>query len=173
MSFKQNNHQRFESLDWIRGLMAFSIMFYHYTSRYIKLTNSGSVTGRLGIYGVSAFYILSGLSLAIVYNKKITNFNSIKVFVIRRFFRIIPLLWFVTIIYLLVHRIPQYYLPIPSLNKLLLNLTGLFGFISPKSYFLTGAWSIGNELVFYSIFPLIIYMYDKNNVDIITQGPYK
>lgn len=167
MGFQQNiskgmtANQHFEALDWLRGLMAFSIMFYHYTSWFIKPMDSSSLIGRLGIYGVSIFYILSGLNLAIAYNKRINNFKAIQSFILRRVFRILPLLWLATILYLIVHEIPQYYLPPPSLEILFLNFTALFGFVSPKSYILIGAWSIGNELVFYSMFPLIIYMYNK------------
>ncbi len=45
-----------------------------------------------------------------------------------------------------------------------LNYSLLFGFLNPSAYLTTGAWSIGNEMVFYSIFPLLLY-FSKKVVD--------
>jgi peptidoglycan/LPS O-acetylase OafA/YrhL len=55
----QEAHPRIEALDWLRGLMAVSIMLYHLTIWYIVALDSSSVLGRLGIYGVSVFFVLS------------------------------------------------------------------------------------------------------------------
>jgi peptidoglycan/LPS O-acetylase OafA/YrhL len=41
-------------------------------------------------------------------------------------------------------------------------MTGLFGFLRWDVTFANGAWSIGNELVFYSVFPLILYCSRRN-----------
>ena len=57
---------RIESLDWLRGLMAVSIMIYHLTGGLFFTLDSSSVLGRLGVYGVSVFFVLSGLSMAVV-----------------------------------------------------------------------------------------------------------
>jgi peptidoglycan/LPS O-acetylase OafA/YrhL len=43
----------------------------------------------------------------------------------------------------------------------LLNVTTLFGFISPGSYINTGAWSIGNEMVYYALTPAFLALYDR------------
>ncbi|HOY69302.1 MAG TPA: hypothetical protein PLZ85_00405 [Methylotenera sp.] len=56
---------RLDSLDWLRGLLAFSIMIYHLTSWEISPLESSHLLGRLGIYGVSMFFLLSGLSMAV------------------------------------------------------------------------------------------------------------
>lgn len=80
---------RFESLDWLRGLMALSIMLYHFGSWH----DAAHPIGRLGIYGVSIFFILSGLSIAIAYDGFICDIRTSVRFFIRRLFRIWPLLW--------------------------------------------------------------------------------
>jgi peptidoglycan/LPS O-acetylase OafA/YrhL len=49
-----------------------------------------------------------------------------------------------------------------SLGKIFLNLTTLFGFFSPGSYLNTGAWSIGNEMVYYAFTPIIIVAYENS-----------
>jgi peptidoglycan/LPS O-acetylase OafA/YrhL len=68
----------------------------------------------------------------------------------KRVFRIFPLLWLVTIVAILLSG------TIPDFTILFLNISGLFGFIRWDSYFSTGVWSIGNEMVFYFFFPFFI-----------------
>jgi exopolysaccharide production protein ExoZ len=64
---------RIKGLDWLRGLMAFSIMLYHYSSLSFVEQDAGTLLGRLSVYAVSIFFILSGLSIAVAYNKYIKN----------------------------------------------------------------------------------------------------
>ncbi|RYZ82460.1 MAG: acyltransferase, partial [Proteobacteria bacterium] len=50
--------RRIDELDWLRGLMAFSILIYH-TASFMPLgwdAESSSPIGKLGIYGVSIFF---------------------------------------------------------------------------------------------------------------------
>ncbi|MEJ5864923.1 acyltransferase [Pseudomonas farsensis] len=151
---------RLEALDWLRGLLAISIMLYHFHLWQIYGLQSDSLLGRLGIYGVSMFFILSGLSMAVVYNGKMEDLNNWLTFFIKRAFRILPLLWLavaaVTIISIFIKHESV------SASKILLNITGAFGFIAPAEYLNTGAWSIGNELVYYSVTPLLILAYDRS-----------
>jgi peptidoglycan/LPS O-acetylase OafA/YrhL len=145
---------RINNLDYLRGLMAFSIMIYHYSSWIFGDFNSETLLGVFGIYGVSIFYILSGITLYIVYHKKSTKELFIPFFV-KRIFRIFPLMWLTILLsYLILNQSFDF-------KTYFINMTGLFGFIEPSNYIVTGAWSIGNELVFYSLFPLII-LFSKN-----------
>ena len=75
----------------------------------------------------------------------------------KRFFRIYPLLWLATIVSILISK------KTANPSDVLLNLSGLFGFVKWDTYFATGAWSIGNELVFYSLFPVLILVFRKKN----------
>lgn len=174
-------NNRVESLDYLRGLMALSVVIYHYTSwsmssgSSVDVIGSQFLLGKLGIYAVSVFYILSGISLAYIYDGKISSTRHVAAFAVKRVFRIFPLFWIAvtcmlvfnwltTIINGQVYDFPYY--------KAFLNYTLLFGFIEPTAYLSTGAWSIGNELVFYAIlcltylisstykylFPLIVIM---------------
>ena len=151
------NSNRLYNLDYLRGLAAFSIMIYHYSSWGICDFLADTFFGRIGIYGVSVFYVLSGLTLYFVYFKTIKiSRNDMYVFFKKRIFRIFPLLWLTTIIAILLSR------KMPDFSDLVLNLTGLFGFISWETYFSPGVWSIGNELVFYVFFPFFIFFIRKS-----------
>ncbi|MCS6824754.1 MAG: acyltransferase [Cytophagaceae bacterium] len=142
---------RLYNLDYLRGLAAFGIMIYHYLTWTMGKFSADTFMGRLGIYGVSVFYVLSGLTLYYVYYDKMKpSKNDIVSFLKKRAFRIFPLLWLVTIVSILLSR------TIPDYTNLFLNLSGLFGFFRWDKYFATGAWSIGNELVFYVFFPFFI-----------------
>ena len=142
---------RLYNLDYLRGLAAFGIMIYHYLSWTIGKFTADTFMGRVGIYGVSIFYVLSGLTLYYVYYDKMQpSRQDVFAFFKKRIFRIFPLLWLVTITAILLAK------KIPDYSDLLLNLTGLFGFVKWDTYFSAGIWSIGNELVFYVFFPFFV-----------------
>ncbi|EFB7458538.1 acyltransferase family protein [Escherichia albertii] len=143
---------RVESLDYLRGLMALSVVIYHYVSwsGSSGLLGSEHILGRLGVYAVSSFYVLSGLSLAYVYDGTINNAKSAISFGIKRVFRIAPLFWVSITLSLMQRYLSNHDFIFPTYEAIL-NYTLTFGFISPTSYFSTGAWSIGNEMVFYAI----------------------
>lgn len=149
--------QRIEPLDWLRGLMALSIMFHHLNRWFLTPLDSSTALGRIGVYGVSIFFILSGLSMAIVYNSYIKNIKTSVDFFIRRIFRIWPLLWLVIIIVVIQQYTNGIYF---SWKLLFLNFTTLFGFVTPTQGIATGSWSIGNEMVYYALTPILIYCYN-------------
>ncbi|MGN6830473.1 acyltransferase family protein [Paucibacter sp. M5-1] len=150
---------RFESLDWLRGLLALSIMLYHLTLWELVQPDASTTLGRLGVYGVSMFFVLSGLSIAIAYNRFLQGPSSTLRFMVRRVFRIWPLLW-ITVLSVTAMNLASSK-PI-SLKVIALNLTTLFGFVSPSSYMTTGAWSIGNEMVYYALTPLLLLAYRRS-----------
>jgi len=144
--------QRVHSLDWLRGMMAVSIMLYHMSGQ----TDTGTLLGKLGVYGVCVFFILSGLSMAIAYDALLHGFRDAAVFVVRRLFRIWPLLWLALALVV----IPAHFQGLHYSGwQIALNLTTLFGFISPTHYINMGAWSIGNEMVYYALTPGLIAAY--------------
>lgn len=140
--------------------MALSIMFFHLGLFGFIAGNqdSGTVLGRLGIYGVSIFFVLSGLSIAIAYDKHIHDLSGVLRFYVRRLFRIWPLLWLAIALV----TIPAYLHGKPYKAPLIfLNMTTLYGFTYPYAYFNTGAWSIGNEMVYYALSPILFFAYHR------------
>lgn len=150
--------KRLNYLDYLRGAAAVGIMLYHYLSWSRGPFDSSDVFGRIGIYGVSVFYVLSGLTLFHVYFNQTPNKHSILNFTIKRIFRIVPLFAVISILSMLTLK-----QPIPFLH-IVLNLTCLFGFFYPGAYYTNGGWSIGNEMVFYLFFVFYFISYHKNNL---------
>ena len=127
---------RYEALDWLRGLLAASIMLYHLVSWDVAPQKAYTVLGRFGVFGVSMFFVLSGLSISVAYHSFLGNWAGVWRFSVRRIFRIWPLLWLAifAITVLLALRGEA-----PSWRLVALNLTTLFGFILPTGYLNTGA----------------------------------
>lgn len=154
---------RLYSLDYLRGLAAFGIMIYHYLFWIQGAFTSDRFMGRVGVYGVAIFYVLSGLTLYHVYEySQGKKPFSVGQFFRKRIYRIFPLLWLVTILAIIISR------KMPNLLDVFLNITGLFGFVRWDVYFSTGAWSIGNELVFYSVFPFILFACMRRPILLVT-----
>ncbi len=146
---------RVESIDYLRGLAALSILAYHMHLFTYGEVDSSSILGKLKIYGVSIFYILSGITLYIVYaNRLYFRKADLTGFYIKRFFRLVPLLWLATILTIIFQFDPE----IMTLKKIVLNVTIVPGAIRPAGFIASGAWSIGNEIFFYLFFPFIIFL---------------
>ena len=143
---------RVTSLDYVRGLAAFGILLYHFQSWTLGHMEAESFWGRIGLYGVAIFYVLSGLTLYHVYEARMQARKApLTDFYLKRVFRLFPLLWLIMPVYLIID---------PTLrdwDRILLNFTGLFGFIRWDEPIGVGVWSIGNELVFYLFFPLFLF----------------
>lgn len=60
---------RLHNLDYLRGLAASGIMIYHYSMWTNGHADIDSFICRVGVYGVSIFYVLSGLTLFVVYQE--------------------------------------------------------------------------------------------------------
>lgn len=144
-------HGRLCWLDYLRGVLAFAVMLYHLTdwNGIHWPLGFNSLINKLGPFAVSGFYIISGYSIAYVYFRKNLNVSFLGSFTIKRFFRLAPLLWVAIFLFFLM----GYEI---TTQKLLLNVSMLFGFVAHDQYIATGSWSIGNEMVFYALFPLLM-----------------
>lgn len=150
MGMSSSQGARLSNLDYLRGVAALGILVYHYTSWTLGVPSAQTPLGRVGIYGVAIFYVLSGLTMYHVYAGRMDSLRQVRTFFVRRAFRIFPLLWLVSIATLVLAR------KWPDPVTAFLNATGLFGFVDWDGYIALGAWSIGNELVFYALFPLVV-----------------
>lgn len=147
--------ERYHSLDYLRGACAFGILLYHYFSWTFGIDNNWSIFNKIGIYGVSVFYVLSGLTLYLVYVEKkeareFLKIKSLKSFYVKRIFRIMPLFWVVITGAIVIYNLN------PTPMEVFLEYSGLFSLIDWDLGFSPGIWSIGNELVFYCLFPLLV-----------------
>jgi len=150
---------RIQSIDYLRGLMSLSIVFYHFTTSFTGWgqNDSGAILGRLGVYAVSAFYIISGMALYLAHKNDCWSVKGYFIFVARRFLRLAPVYWLALLVFTVFAY--QYWGGFSiDVWKYTQNILLIFGLTNPTEYLIMGGWSIGNEIVFYLFFPALILM---------------
>lgn len=142
-------------LDFLRGLAALGIAVHH----YLAVSGLGGIES-LGRFGVYTFFILSALAMMIRYDRDFSGgirADSLKTFYRNRFARVIPLLAVVAIINFMLGR--------KGWEEAFLTGSGLFALQLPILLSnTTGAWSLGIELMFYALFPLICLLARSSRV---------
>jgi len=139
------------SIQILRGVAALLVVLYHY-SHYLMPTIPGANIGYVlfggGYAGVDIFFIISGFIIVLSTERK-EHANPLD-FSIRRFFRVVPLAQFATVIYALILRVP------PSPKLLWQSLLFLpRADVDPPKFGLpvvNQEWTLSYELIFYAIF---------------------
>lgn len=139
--------KRFDYIDALRGLAALMVLICHSLQIDRALVLPNSLTGMMesGKFGVQLFFIISALTMFYsLANRDPKTLN----FFIRRFFRIAPL-YFIAVIY-------YSWLYNADGKGILVNLLFLHGFsTSYINSIVPGGWSIGVEMAFYLLVPLL------------------
>jgi peptidoglycan/LPS O-acetylase OafA/YrhL len=142
---------RIEGFDFLRGICAIAVACYH-----IFNWRDGIMLNGIGRYGVYVFFVLSGASMYVAYNRKFAQGYDAGKFITLRFLRLAPLLSLVlvfTVCVALAKKQPVGHL----LGDALLNISFTFGLGNPgATSAITGGWSLGIEFVFYLVFPLML-----------------
>lgn len=134
-------------LHLVRGVCALTVMFYH----YLHATNVGTFYSA-GLYGVYLFFVLSGFALYYVYGADEVSERGLKNFYIARLFRIAPLYVAVA-----TYKFIQMGANPENAYRYLMNVSLLFGLGNPgATASVGGGWSIGIEVVFYLLFPVLL-----------------
>jgi peptidoglycan/LPS O-acetylase OafA/YrhL len=149
--------RRLEFLDALRGLAAVYVVFYH----MLMLPDPHLVPPRwverlamAGGTGVTLFFLVSAFSLYYTMPLRQRDGNPTLSFYLHRFFRIAPLFWFLIAATLvrdvLVFGVGHSAFDIAASATFLFNLLpeGQQGFV-------WASWTIGVEMLFYAVFPLI------------------
>jgi peptidoglycan/LPS O-acetylase OafA/YrhL len=172
-------------LDFLRGWSALLVFFHHAA---ILGGGPGFLSGQIGQEAVNAFMLSSGF--LIYFQCSISNTYcglrnkvGIKNFYIRRLFRIAPAYYFCLIIALLfsdylglsreaiaetlphtMTSMERYYISDP-IQSFFIHASFIFGVLPSYSYSTPlPDWSLGLEMQFYLIFPVLFFFYKKNFV---------
>ncbi len=148
---------RIVSLDYLRAVLAVGVMIAHYLLWTHGAGNAADSSTRFELYRVPMFYLLSGLTLYYFYAEKLAlSMPSLRKFFLKRIRRLAPLFYLVTIITIVLFRMK------PELITIITNFTGLFAVYEWDNVIAYGGWAIGNELVFYAAFPILLYVYRRS-----------
>ena len=152
----ENNH-RFVELDYLRGLAALSVMFFHYTYGYdngLHLISANKFYLRFGNLGVQLFFIISGFVIFMTLERTKSSVD----FVISRFSRLFPAYWmamFLSIIFVVTVSSPFHYSEL-SVKQILVNITMLQHWVKVKDIDAV-YWTLSVELTFYFFMWIVFY----------------
>ncbi len=142
---------RVEGFDMLRGLCAVAVAYYH-----ILMWTNHTVLYNLGTYIVYIFFVLSGASIHIAYNKKLKSGYPPDRFLLLRVARLGPLYILISLCYLCIALISRQHFSSQGILALL-NISFLFGLGVPGvTSSVTGGWSLGIEFLFYLMAPIIM-----------------
>ena len=157
MQIKQNlekeNHLEF--IDALRGYAIFGVMASHVSQLTPQWSGFIRKIVDQGQCGVQLFFLISALSLLISWNSR--KESALK-FYVRRLFRILPMFWLGIIFFISLNGLDvRYWAPngmqISDIAFTALTLHGWF----PEFFnsVVDGGWSVGVEMSFYIIFPVL------------------
>lgn len=138
--------------DLLRGLCAVAVACYH-----LLLWQDVAALHSFGSYGVYMFFVLSGASLAYTYGERIKAHDfSFGGFLWVRYLRLAPL-YLALMAVVLPWKLLKEGATVDLGLTYMLNAALLFGFYKPSTHaVLVGGWSLGIEVIYYLLFPLLM-----------------
>ena len=146
---------RYGFLDGLRGVAIAGVVLTHAGQVVRGLSPHLSVFSLWGLRGVQLFFMVSSLTLCLVYYEKSID----RTFFFRRFFRIAPMFYMAGLFYFILNRVG-------FTNTSILNTMAIDGImtmlfihgLNPHSInnIVPGGWSIADEALFYASFPVIV-----------------
>jgi peptidoglycan/LPS O-acetylase OafA/YrhL len=151
-------------LDPLRGILALCVAVYH-LSIWFELTHSGSgqnmALAKLGNYGVSAFFVLSGFLLFRTTPWARLQQEGLGRFWFRRFLRLAPIFYLTCALNLAFHLGMG---PDPTARFILENLTLTFGAFHPNHALVTGGWYVGLVALLYLVYPALAWLRERGGL---------
>ncbi len=155
---QQSNSKHLSSVDALRGIAAIYVVFLHMTllpSPQLRMPGWIRPFILSGGTGVALFFVISAFTLSISWFSRKNDPHRVRNFYLRRAFRILPLFYVLLAAMLLGNW--HLWHKIPSVQELLLNVSMIFNLFPGKSTGIVWAsWTIGVEMLFYLMFPLLI-----------------
>lgn len=153
-------------IDVLRGIAILMVIIIHTSQPVSGLSNFTGYIDRYGQMGVQLFFVASAYTLCHSFVGRSEEQKPLVSFFIRRFFRIAPLYYFAIIAYCLldpiIHILSIIQLPVSAYNlgTIGANILFIHGFIiSANNNIVPGGWSIGTEMAFYGLFPMLFALF--------------
>lgn len=163
MSPAEADKEKLEFVDLLRGVAILMVVVVHTAVVIPGLPAALADLLRFGQMGVQLFFVASAYTLARSYGRSVGRPLAIRSFYLRRWFRIAPM-YYVGILLYLSLRVAKSIaegggmrdLHPYTVTHVLANLLFVHGLYPPaNNNIVPGGWSIGTEMLFYSIFPAL------------------
>ena len=149
-----------ENIQILRGFAAINVVLFHIilsASTYNQTTNLLLLVDNFGSSGVDIFFVISGF--IITYAQSV-NKKKISEFLVLRFIRIVPLYWFLTLVFSLLFFFFSSYFRERTIS-LELFFYSIF-FISNISLtvhpVIIPGWTLEYEIIFYFLFSISLFI---------------
>lgn len=141
------------------------VIFVHNSQTVNGLSAPVKSISEYGQIGVQLFFVASAYTLCFSQTKRVQEKYQLRSFFLRRFFRIAPLYYFAIFWYFLtnpfnnilkiINITPHY-----DFFNVLVNVFFLHGFVPfANNNIVPGGWSIGTEMAFYGLFPILFTLF--------------
>lgn len=159
---QSSNPPRFEFVDALRGLAAVYVAIFHMiyvptfadTGPELDVPHWAYAVARRGDTAVTLFFIISAFSLCHIMRARRAEPHEIHDFYIRRLFRIAPLFYVMIAVFLIRDRMVSGTPHEPW--EIAKNALFIFNFFPGlEQGIVPASWTIGVEMIFYAIFPLL------------------
>lgn len=156
--FQDSSRQKIAGMEAARFYAASSIMLFHLTVMSDLPTNILSIyILNYAAMGVPLFFIISAMGMCIGYFGKLETEGSIKDFYMRRFLRIATFFYVMMLLYIIM--LPVFGDSGPTLGQFLASATFTMNLVpSYVEGYVWGSWTIGVEMIFYLLFPVLIVL---------------
>lgn len=155
--------QKDSSIDIARGIAILLVILVHTSQLVPGITDITIKILSAGQLGVQLFFVVSAYTLCMSYERRQNESVRVKSFYVRRLFRIAPL-YYVGIIFYFIVRYIDFNLNSEAIFttqnytfvNVMANVLFVHGFVpSANNTIVPGGWSIGTEMAFYLMFPLL------------------
>jgi peptidoglycan/LPS O-acetylase OafA/YrhL len=158
--------EKLEYIDVLRAIAILMIILIHTNQTVQGVVPSVKFVGAYGQMGVQLFFVASAYTLCFSQVRRGKEKRHLLSFFIRRFFRIAPLYYLAIVGYFLTDSFAHILQIIQSpysqynLSSILANIFFVHGFvISANNNVVPGGWSIGAEMAFYALFPILFSLF--------------
>jgi peptidoglycan/LPS O-acetylase OafA/YrhL len=149
-------------LDALRGLAALWVILYHLILLHDPVLDvpRWASYAQVGGMGVTLFFLVSAFSLCYTWPRHQATGRPLTSFFVHRFFRIAPLFFALLLVSILRDRF--FFGVTHGGGEVLLHLTFLYNLVPGRQESIVWAgWTIGVEMLFYILFPLIYRLADR------------
>lgn len=154
--------KRYFYLDFIRALSVLVIVLTHFNNPYLSSGGYLITNQPFGVYvgslGVSLFLIISGTALSFTYKRPL----DFKKFYKKRFLGIYPMFWMAWVIgtlslFVIHNGVPLNAAPARTFVFTFFAIDGLVANFGVQTMYLLGEWFLGFIVLFYIVFPLLLW----------------